>query len=282
MKQLLGWLIYDPVDIPRNTWFIAEMIRCAEMQQLSLRLVSSEDAMLAEASFPDLPLLLDRTHPEERPDFLINRSRRADWSLAWESNGIRVFNSAAVTGITNDKYLTYQYLHGAYRIPMAKTWQITAEIPDLPTPLVKKPADGHGGAGVTWISDLEMLKDTKERPFLLQEPMVTGWDVRLYVLHGEIYDAVLRTSDADFRSNFSLGGKVELYQPDAEMQGLAAKVHQVLPLDFAGVDILRHPDGGYVIGEIEDAVGCRMLYQLTDKNPVADYMEWIRESLRKS
>ncbi|MBP0975489.1 MAG: hypothetical protein J6P20_05435, partial [Oscillospiraceae bacterium] len=115
--------------------------------------------------------------------------------------------------------------------------------------------------------------------FLLQKSVVTGWDVRIYVLGGEIYSAVLRTSDTDFRSNFSLGGKAEVIKPDAEMRALVNKIQEIMPLDFAGVDLLRSPEGGYILGEIEDAVGCRMLYQLTELNPAQDYIRYIRSRL---
>ena len=112
-------------------------------------------------------------------------------------------------------------------------------------------------------------------PFLLQKPVRTGWDMRIYVLGGEIYSAILRTSDTDFRSNFSLGGKVQAVQPDAEAAALVRRITAILPLDFAGVDLLRAPDGSYVLGEIEDAVGCRMLYQETALDPARDLIRYV-------
>ena len=62
------------------------------------------------------------------------------------------------------------------------------------------------------------------------------------------------------------------------MTALVNQVISVMPLDFAGVDILRQPDGGYVLGEIEDAVGCRMLYQAGGCDPVRDYLRYIAET----
>ena len=174
---------------------------------------------------------------------------------------------------------------------MAQTRQISKNkpLPELTYPLIAKPADGHGGEGVAWIenaaalkqyaADFEAAHPEPTYPFLLQKSVVTGWDVRIYVLGGEIYSAVLRTSDTDFRSNFSLGGKAEVIKPDAEMRALVNKIQEIMPLDFAGVDLLRSPEGGYILGEIEDAVGCRMLYQLTELNPAQDYIRYIRSRL---
>ena len=259
MSRLHGLLCYDAADVPRNEWFIGALQRAAEPEGLSLRLC------LAGEGFP----------PDSRPDFVLNRSRSEKIAeLCEESFGIPVFNSRAVTRITNDKYRTHRFLRDA-GLPTAETWLVSEgePLPVLPLPLVAKPADGHGGQGVTWLRDEAALcryAAEAKRPFLLQEPMVTGWDLRLYVLNGDCYAAVLRTSDADFRSNFSLGGNAAVIQPDKEAVKLLDRVQQLLPLDFAGVDLLRHPDGGYVIGEIEDAVGCRMLYALTDMDPAKD------------
>ena len=259
MSRFHGLLCYDAADVPRNEWFIGALQRAAEPEGLSLRLC------LAGEGFP----------PDGQPDFVLNRSRSEKIAeLCEESFGIPVFNSRAVTRITNDKYRTHRFLRDA-GLPTAETWLVSEgePLPVLPLPLVAKPADGHGGQGVTWLRDEAALcryAAEAKRPFLLQEPMVTGWDLRLYVLNGDCYAAVLRTSDADFRSNFSLGGNAAVIQPDKEAVKLLDRVQQLLPLDFAGVDLLRHPDGGYVIGEIEDAVGCRMLYALTDMDPAKD------------
>ncbi len=264
MRQLQGLLCYDAADVPRNEWFIGALMREAEPEGLSLRLSLITDGISADAP----------------PDFVLNRGRDAKISeFCEETLGIPVFNSGAVTRITNDKYRTHCFLRAA-GLPTAGTWLVSEgePLPVLPLPLVAKPADGHGGQGVTWLADEAALlryAAKAKRPFLLQEPMVTGWDLRLYVLNGECYAAVLRTSAADFRSNFSLGGNAAVITPDREAKALLHRVQQILPLDFAGVDLLRHPDGGYVIGEIEDAVGCRMLYALTDKDPAKDYIRTV-------
>lgn len=267
MKQ--GILLYTPEDAARNRWFIEQLCQYAEPEGLSLRLCLTGECA------PEAIFGADTA-------FLLNRSRIAAYSDAAERRGIPCFNSAAVTAVTNDKYQTYLHLHGRHGIPMAKTEQITKENPQhsLPYPLVAKPADGHGGAGVAWIPDADALRSYScADPFLVQEPVVTGWDVRIYILGGEIYAAVLRTSERDFRSNFSLGGHAEIIKPDAEMRALVDRVLQVMPLDFAGVDLLRHPAGGYLLGEIEDAVGCRMLYQLTELDPAKDFIRCLRSRL---
>jgi RimK family alpha-L-glutamate ligase len=262
--SLNGLLVYAAEDIPRNTWFIGELTRCAESEGCTLRLCTVHEG------FPS----------GFAPDFVINRSRCAEISRECEEmRGISVYNSAAVTRITNDKYLTDRFLR-AHGIPTAQTCRISPgdPLPQTAFPVVVKPTDGHGGQGVQLVHSLPELEAAARRfqkPFLVQEPMVFGWDMRVYVLGGEIYAAMLRTSESDFRSNFSLGGQAACVQPAPETVSLVQRVQAVLPMTFAGVDILRHPDGHCVIGEIEDAVGCRMLYALTDKNPAQDLIRTI-------
>lgn len=273
MNRMNGILLYTPEDAARNRWFIEQLCQYAESEGMSLRLCLSDAAKPSELC-------------AVQPGFLINRSRLAAYSLAAEQRQIPCFNSAEVTAITNDKYQTYLHLHGRHRIPMAETREISPRaLPwNLSYPLVAKPADGHGGAGVAWLRDADALAAYAEsvqsgERFLIQKPVVTGWDVRLYILGGEIYAAVLRTSDTDFRSNFSLGGHAECIKPDSGMRALVRRILDIMPLDFAGIDLLRSPDGGYILGEIEDAVGCRMLYQLTDKDPAQDFIRYIRQQL---
>ena len=265
-----GILLYDRADAERNRWFIQRLCEAAEPEGLSLRLCIREELCISEIS----------------ADFLINRSRNAGISRFCEEElRIPVYNSAQVTDITNDKYKTHLFLR-AHGLPTADTVLVEdAQFPrSAMPPLVAKPPCGHGGEGVRMLSDLYALKQAERempRPLLLQEPVQTGWDPRVYVMGGEIYAAVLRTSDSDFRSNYSLGGSAALMQPDSEMQALVSRVQAALPLDFAGVDFLRRKDGSYVIGEIEDAVGCRMLYALTAFDPAADFIRMISGRLLK-
>ena len=273
MNRLNGILLYTPEDAARNRWFIEQLCQYAESERMSLRLCLSDAATPSE--------LLSA-----QPGFLINRSRLAAYSLVAEQMQIPCFNSAEVTAITNHKYQTYLHLHGKHRIPMAETREISrSALPgNLTYPLVAKPADGHGGTGVFWIQNADAIAAYAEsfqsgERFLIQKPVITGWDVRLYILGGEIYAAVLRTSDTDFRSNFSLGGHAECIEPDHGMRALVRRILDIMPLDFAGIDLLRSTDGGYILGEIEDAVGCRMLYHLTDKDPARDFIRYIRQQL---
>ncbi len=260
-----GLLVYQEEDLRRNRWFAKQL--CNEVTSYGLKLTVASAEGLSTA-FP--------------ADFIINRSRNAAISQQYERKGVRCFNNALITDITNDKWKTHCFLqqHG---LPVADTTLCTQKTPPPEAyPVVCKPTDGHGGAGVQLVhDDAEYLAAKAALPetFLVQQPMVHGWDTRIYVLDGKPYAAMLRTSQADFRSNFSLGGTAEPVTPDAMQRKLVAEVTKLLKPDFIGIDLLRHPDGGYVIGEIEDAVGCRMLYQYTKRNPAQDFAALIASEM---
>lgn len=265
---MLGLLFYTAEDLRRNQWFVEQLCENAESEGITLRLCFADEGIPYGVM----------------PDLVLNRSRIAEISAYYEAKGIRVCNSEAVTRITNDKWQTHCFLRSC-GIPTAETCAVNAETVFCPMepPLIAKPLDGHGGAGVEWLADADAVSRAmaeKPRPFLVQQPMQRGWDMRVYVLGGEIYAAMLRTSQTEFRSNFSLGGHAQRVTPDAQVRELVDRVQRALPLDYAGVDLLRTPEGGYVIGEIEDAVGCRMLYDCGGFDPVRDYLRMAANGVK--
>ena len=152
-------------------------------------------------------------------------------------------------------------------------------------PVVIKPCCGHGGANVTLIrNDEEYAKARQEiapDEYVIQ-PLATtiGRDMRVYIIGNKPIAAVLRTADGDFRSNFSLGGKVEAMTLSEEERTLISRVCEVFDFCLAGVDIMYH-EGHAVINEIEDVVGCRMLYKThPDIDVVPLYIDHILKELR--
>ena len=96
----------------------------------------------------------------------------------------------------------------------------------------------------------------------------------MYAVGGQIVAAVKRTSASDFRSNFSLGGQVECVQPTLQQKEIVDKLYQELSFDFIGIDFLP-TQKGFVLNELEDAAGTRMLYACTDIDVVPIFVEHI-------
>ena len=59
------------------------------------------------------------------------------------------------------------------------------------------------------------------------------------------------------------------------------KLREALDFDFVGVDFIRH-DGRWVLNEIEDVVGTRMIYALTDIDAADKYIDYILKNKKIS
>ncbi len=210
---------------------------------------------------------------------IINRGRDAELTRYLEQNGLFVTNPSDVTETANDKYLTYERLKSS--VPMLETHILTEDGPPIPFPFVAKPAGGHGGNGVTMIrseSDLAAYRAAHSEKSVIQPVATdTGRDMRVYVIGGKPIAAMMRESKTDFRSNFSLGGSAEIVPLDtlaADELSLIEAVTALLPLDYAGVDIM-HDHGRAILNEIEDPVGARMLYIYTDLDPAEQHVAFL-------
>ena len=108
----------------------------------------------------------------------------------------------------------------------------------------------------------------------------TGKDMRVYVLGGKLLAAVLRSSDNDFRSNFSLGGDVQAVAVPRSIRRMVKRLAKKVRLEFVGVDFIRH-EGKWILNEIEDVVGSRMLYKTTGIDVARVYLAQIAKTVGK-
>lgn len=210
--------------------------------------------------------------PDYRGDasFVVNRSN--DYAIAkhYEDKGIKVFNGAEFCKLANDKQLCYDFME-----------QNGIEI--LPTryktvPFVKKPKNSHGGNGVQMCND---VADYDENMVCQKPATDLGKDVRIWALDGKIIASILRISTTDFRSNYCLGGSAEPYDLSQEE---IEKVNKIIDLvspfgaDYYGIDFVFN-DGKMVFNELEDTVGARMIYDLTDIDIIDLYIKYIKEKM---
>ena len=151
-------------------------------------------------------------------------------------------------------------------------------------PLVVKSRAGHGGQEVFLLHTEEecekFFKAHAPDGYIVQQfCSEAGKDLRVYVLGGKILAGVLRSSDEDFRSNYSLGGRVESVPVPQEVQDMVKTLHDAYSFDFVGIDFIRH-DGKWILNEVEDVVGSRMLYETTDLDAVKLYIEYVAGKLK--
>ena len=186
-----GWLIYDKDGARRNEWFISRLQNEATAVGITLLLRIYD----GDVSF----------FAEEKPDFAIVRSILPHVNARLEHLGIRVFNNAETARVACDKWETYLVCK-ELQIPVLET-SVAEEDTDV-YPKILKSRDGHGGEEVFWVHNRAETEQymQQEKRYVLQQPSDTlGKDVRIYALGNTIIAAVLRTSQTDFRSNFSLG-----------------------------------------------------------------------------
>ncbi len=277
------WLLYDDPDFQVNQRFASMMQERGEALGLEI-----EAVVLGELTFgmnaSGEPQCM-RNGQSAHPQAILSRQRDALISEHFERMGVAVFNNSRVCRICNDKRATYQFLQG---LPMPQTVFLspvqTLPPPGTQFPVVLKPACSHGGDRVLLVENEEEWRQAAARILpapALQQAVVTeaGQDLRVYVLNEQILAGVMRTARSGVVSNFKQGGHVALHELTPEERTLTQSVIQRFhdadaPLIMAGVDLL-YDHGHPVIGEVEDVVGSRMLYQTSDIDIVHLYLSEI-------
>lgn len=287
MHMKTGWLLYEDHDYALNRDFANLMAEEGKRRGFSIEpVLSSQIVPILQQS----QLFCLRDGRQERPDFIISRQRDSRLSEHFERMGVPVYNNARVCEIGNDKRKTHQFLQGLPMLDSAFLFHRHLSPPQGTVfPVILKPAQSHGGDRILWVRNEEEWHIAASQ--ILPEPMVQqeiatdyGRDLRVYVVFGQIVAAVMRVAKDGFISNFKQGGQVYLHQVTHDERALAGRViarfaKANAPLCFAGIDFLYHR-GKPVVSEVEDVVGSRMLYQVSDINIASLYLDGILADLR--
>lgn len=274
-----GILVYTSADAEYNEWFINHIIEEGRKCRLDIRLVLSDKEEVSDID----EISYREEVPDNDIDFAIVRNRDSKLCKRLEENNIRCFNSSYVVNIGNDKWEMYKDFNSA-GIPVMYTQKTK-----LPYPFVMKPVNGHGGENVYLIKNadeyesvISNIPDDRQGDLIYQVIATEkGRDIRVYVVGGTILTAMERIAvdtEKDFRSNYSLNGNAKEHALTDEELKLAAKVADHIKADFVGIDLIYN-NGRPVVNEIEDAVGTRMLYSLTDIDPVREFVAHIAEHI---
>ncbi len=274
-----GILIYYPWEAKKNKRFL-------QMFQEKGRLYGMEFSYCSIEEYQNHPL----------PDFVLNRTRQPEVSRWYQKQKIPVYHRQELVRIANDKYATLQYLkeHLSESV-LKKKWcpdsvlltkqeveMVICSKKTLPENMVIKSLNGHGGNEV-FLSHEPWQQVLQGQDCILQERIASkSQDLRVYILGGEIYQGILRTGKDDFRSNYSRGGRVEAFEPDSRQKQWIQLFVNAFPKEWMGMlgmDFILTEDGNLIFNEVEEMVGCRMLYQCTDKDIVKDYIGWLKNQL---
>lgn len=250
-----GWIIYNKDDAEKNIAFISRLSAELAKYDIEARLV-----------------FLGSEPKKETPSFAINRSRDHKIAERLERKGVKVFNDSSLTKLSNDKRAMWKFFEG--KVPQMRL------VNDYP--FVLKSLDGHGGGEVFMVTSREdedkacLVLGTKD--YIKQEVCSDlGKDKRVYIVGGQVVASVLRESE-DFRSNYSLGGKVTVTELTEKEKEIVDKITKLINIDYVGIDLIYN-NGEPVFNEIEDPVGARMLYENTDKDIVEIFVKYIVNNL---
>lgn len=299
-----GYLIYEDWEAQKNKAFIDMFIREGTKEGIAFSFVSKADYQ-----------------NRELPDLVLNRTRDVQVSKWYNKKGILCFHGERITEIGNHKMKTISYLKEHLPKEIAEqqwaptTWYCSKEqmkkivyelhrgeikilqgislFEEPDTEVVIKSVSGHGGSEVALLpalSQREKFVETMERfcefDCIFQERIESdSKDVRVYILGNEIYQAVLRQGKDDFRSNYSLGGKVRAYTLSPKEEQWVTCFLEAFRgenIGMAGMDFIIDKDSRLIFNELEEMVGCRMLYQTTDLDIVKDYVAWLKRFVKNN
>ncbi|OIO19049.1 MAG: 30S ribosomal protein S6--L-glutamate ligase [Candidatus Magasanikbacteria bacterium CG_4_9_14_0_2_um_filter_41_10] len=206
----------------------------------------------------------------------------------FELVGVNMVNSFDAIATAKNKIRSLQIL-SMEKIPIPKTYVLRSSeyVSDIMKdigayPVILKSVSGAKGIGVSILeserglrSIIEMMiEDDNSNPLIVQEYIKEsrGKDLRVVVVGGKIVAAMNRiaTRKGEFRSNFSLGGRVKIAELTAEEKKIAIKATKAFHLDFAGVDIIRSKTGPKVL-EVNSNPGLAGITEATNID-VAGYI----------
>lgn len=238
-----GLLIYNNKDIERNSWFIDAITKEFSFHNVSLTLLDEE--------------LID--FKNIKTSFAIYRGRNYKIVRKLQNKGIQVFNNDLVSELANDKYKTYKFLK-KNNIKCLKSSLNENRFKTFP--VIAKTRNGHGGTEVFLCKNPLELQDIQKSysNLMYQEYVKEGFkDLRAYVMGNEVISTILRTSKDNFKSNFSLGGEFNKIESPKKVISICKKIRKLIKSDYIGIDFFEI-DGNWIVNEIEDPVGSRMLY----------------------
>jgi len=199
--------------------------------------------------------------------------------------GVKVWNDARAIERCVDKSTTTFFLQKD-GVPTPRTWtgvkrEQAIDLVKTMTReghlLVQKPLFGAQGKGLRLIASPSDLAPAEEvnGVYYLQEfirPKVDGShrDWRLFVLAGRVVASMIRHGSS-WITNIKQGARAEAAIPDQDLISLALRATASVGADYAGVDIIEAPEGGYLVLEVNSMPAWNGLQQVT-RTKIADQL----------
>lgn len=193
---------------------------------------------------------------------------------ALRTSGVRVWNDARAIERCVDKSMTTFLLHRA-GITTPRTRTMEGEIAgaayalEAGRPLIFKPLFGSQGKGllkVDTLADLPSPEDADNIYYLQDYVPASGetfHDWRIIATRSRIIAAMGRKAGS-WITNVHQGGAPVACTPTPEMAALALAALAAVDADYAGIDLIRAPDGRLMVLEVNSNPSWRGLQSVTD------------------
>jgi ribosomal protein S6--L-glutamate ligase len=166
-----------------------------------------------------------------------------------EKNVFMINNKKSIELCSNKYSTNLKLLHNGINVPQSTLIYNTNSVDEvinkmqIQFPVIVKTLRGSRGIGVikvdsrqSLIGILQVLWKQKQE-LIIQEFLNADFDVRTIVLGGKIVASMKRYKiPGDFRSNFSLGSKIEKYQLSPQEQKIVLKAAKLSGCIYCGVD----------------------------------------------
>lgn len=183
----------------------------------------------------------------------------------FESLGKKVVNQSKVAEICEDKFLTSLVLHrnGIATPKFALAFEENEALKAIEEmggfPVILKPPLGSWGRLLAKVNDKDSLEAILEHKKVLGTPphgafyiqqyvKKDGFDIRAFVISGEVICAISRRSD-HWITNTARGGKAENYPVTEELKAICKKASKAVGGGVLAMDLMETSDG-YTINEI--------------------------------
>lgn len=276
-----------------NGWHVRDLLRAAallghdaaavDFRRITASIVHGSD------SLSGFDAVIVRTMP---PGSLEQVVFRMDALHRLRQQGVYILNPPAALEACVDKYLAAVRLQNAgLPVPATIVCQhgddAMLALESLGGDVVVKPMFGSEGRGMLRVRD----PDTGWRVFRTLERLQAvlylqrfvphpGWDLRVFVVGGEVLTGMRRHARDGWRTNVAQGGRAEAVSVTADEAHLALRAAEAVGAPVAGVDLLPGPNGEWYVLEVNAVPGWRALAPTTGIDVAAAVVRFLAEQHR--
>jgi RimK family alpha-L-glutamate ligase len=214
---------------------------------------------------------------------------RMDLLHRLQDQGVTVLNPPRALEICIDKFLATARLQAAgLPVPPTVVCQTADDAMEafvtLGGDVVVKPLFGSEGRGMMRIDDEDMawrtfraLERTDCVLYLQQFVHHPGWDLRVFVIGGEVRAAMRRHARNGWRTNVAQGGRAEVAKLTPELERLALRAAEACGTVAAGIDLLPGANGDWYVLEVNAVPGWRALAPVTGIDVAAEMIQVVEK-----